>query len=329
MKALVTGATGFIGSHLVERLLAEGLEVVCLVRPTSDRKWLDGLPVTLRTGTLTDGEALRAAADGADYVFHVAGLTKARTRREYLAVNAEGTRRLIDATVDARAATRRFVYVSSLAAVGPAPGSAPLDESATPRPLEAYGASKLAGEHAVLEAARRLPVTIVRPPAVYGPRDVNFLSLLRAAKRIGRVPIVGRPTHRISLVHVADLVTGLWLAASAETAAGQTYFLASGTHDLGELVEAIADALGVSRRPLRLPALLARLIGEIGQLKWALTGRPQIVSRRKVRDALQPNWTCSWEKARRDLGYRENVHLADGVKHTATWYTHQAHLPAN
>jgi len=207
--------------------------------------------------------------------------------------------------------------------VGPCPSPEPLDETAAPYPLESYGASKLAGEHAVREAGQRLPVCIVRPPAVYGPRDANFLSLFRAARRFGLAPVIGGPAKQVSLVHVADLVDGLWLAATAEAAEGQTYFVGSGTHMWADVVAALEVAVGRRLRRLRVPALLARLAGELGELRWTLTGTPQILCRRKVRDMLQERWTCSWAKAERELGYRPRVGLAEGMRQTAEWYALQ------
>ena len=323
VKALVTGATGFVGSHLVERLLQDDVDVACLARRTSDRVWIRDLPVTTHVATLDQADALAAAMEGVDTVFHVAGLTRARTREAYLAVNADGTRRLIEAVRAAGRTLRRFVYVSSLAAAGPAPGPEPLNETDPPHPIDGYGESKLAAERIVQAAAGDMPITIIRPPAVYGPRDTNFLPLFRTASRFRTVPLIGRKTSRISFVHVTDLVDGIALAAADPAGEGQTYFIASGTHSQSDLADAVAGALGVSLRRLRVPSLLARLAGELGQLKWALTGKPQILSRRKINDALQPRWTCCWDKARRDLGYRERTGLADGMKQTAEWYIQQ------
>jgi len=319
VRALVTGATGFVGSHLAERLCREGVEVVCLVRPTSRLEWLEGLPVRRLVGSLAEPEALPLGE--VDWVFHVAAVTRARPPAAYMAVNAEPTRRLAEAAVRAnRGGLKRFVYVSSLAAAGPTPTAAPLDETAEPHPLPGYGESKLAGERAVLAQAGRMPVTIVRPPSVYGPRDPNFVSLFRTAQRLRLAPVVGSPSKQLTLVHVADLVEGLWLAARAEAAVGQTYYVGSGTHTWREIVGALGMALGLRVRILRLPGLVARLVGEIGELKWTLTGKPQIVCRRKMRDALQERWTCSWAKAERELGYRPRIGLADGLRQTAEWY---------
>jgi len=326
VKALVTGATGFVGSHLVERLIGDGMEVVCLTRATSDPLWLEGLDVERRVAGLDQDEALRRAVRGVDYVFHAAGLTRAKTRQEYLAVNAEGTRRLLEAVLAEGLSLRRFVYVSSLAAVGPAPSSEPPDEAAEPNPIDGYGASKLAGERVVGAHADRLPVTIVRPPAVYGPRDRNFLPLFRSAMRLGRVPVIGKPSKQVAMVYATDLAEGIRLAAQTPAGIGQTYFVSGGNHTMTEVVAAVCSALGMPARRLAIPSLLARLAGEIGQLRWAITGRSAIVSRRKVRDMLQPRWTCSWARARQELGYREAIGLEEGMQRTVEWYVRQGWL---
>ena len=161
-----------------------------------------------------------------------------------------------------------------------------------------------------------MPVTIVRPPAVYGPRDSNFLPLFRMARRWGIVPMVGGGAKVFSAVHAEDLAEGLWRAASAPAAAGRTYFIAGGTYTMTEWVAAMSFALGRRVRLINVPRPLALLAGELGQLKWALTKKPQIVSRRKVRDLLLPQWACSWDLAAR-VGLRppfrpRGRHAADG-----------------
>jgi nucleoside-diphosphate-sugar epimerase len=320
VRAIVTGASGFIGGHLVERLLAEGLHVVALARSASDTARLANLGIELHRLSLTDQAALADVVRKADYVFHVAGLTRARSTSEYLAANEAPTRGLLSAVARAAPTLRRFVYVSSLAAAGPTPGPVPLDESSPCRPLGGYGASKLAAERAVAEHGRQFPVTIVRPPAVYGPGDRNFLSLFRTAARYGVVPAVGGVSKQVSMIHAADLARGMWLAASRTEAAGRTYFLTGGIHDLQEMRAALAAALDRKLRLLSVPSFVARLIGELGELRWTLTGQPQIVSRRKIRDMLQPRWTCRGELAERELGFRPLVGLLEGMQQTSRWY---------
>ena len=320
MKALVTGASGLVGSHVAQRLIELGLEVACLVRPSSRRTWLEGLAVEYRTGSMNDEASLSLAITGVDYVFHCAGLMRARKLEEFLAVNAEGTRRLAQAAAWSTRKVRRFVYVSSLAAVGPAPTPVPVDETTPPRPLDFYGQSKLAGEQALLAFAPRLPVTIIRPPAVYGPPDTNFLPFFRLARKWRIAPLLGGPDKQISFAHARDLAEGICQAGLAEAAIGQTYFIASSTCTTAEFVRALGAGLGFYVRPLIVPAWLAKLAGEWGELKWKLTGRPQILSRRKVRDALQDRWTCCWDKARRELGYQEKITMEAGLAQTAKWY---------
>jgi len=320
LKALVTGANGFVGSHLVERLLREGLDVVCQVRRTSRLTWLENLPVELRTASLEDRASISRAVEGVDCIFHVAALIRGRTPEAYNRVNVQGTRNLLEGISRTGTDLKRLVYVSSLAAAGPCPTEQPLDETAQPNPLPGYGASKLAAEQVVLAEKERLPVTVVRPPAVYGPRDTSFLSIFVIAQRYGLAPIIGSPHKELTFVHVDDLVQCLWLAATTDAAVGQVYFAGSATHRYGEFIDALEAALGRRLRRPRVPGLLARLIGELGELKWTLTGKPQVISRRKIRDVLQTRWTCSWEKARRDLGYEPTVELGEGLRQTARWY---------
>ncbi|MCY2925999.1 MAG: NAD-dependent epimerase/dehydratase family protein [Planctomycetota bacterium] len=326
MKALVTGASGFVGSHLVERLLGEGAQVACLARAGSDLARLAEAGAAVIRPDWEDPAALARATDGADVVFHAAGLTRGRSAGEYMAANAAVTARLVQAA--ASAGVGRFVYVSSLAAAGPNPSVAPLDESYLARPSDDYGRSKLAGEAIVLAASPALPVTIVRPPAVYGPRDRNFLPLFRTARRWGVVPAIGGREKLVSFVYAADLAEGIRLAGMAPAAAGQTYFLGSGTHSMGEVVAAMAAALGRPLRLLAVPKPLAFLAGEFGQLVWALTGRSQILSRRKIRDLLQPRWTCTWGKALRELNYQPAFDLPAGMKQTVEWYVREGWIKA-
>jgi dihydroflavonol-4-reductase len=255
VKALVTGATGFVGSHLVERLLREGVEVACLVRPTSSLAHLEGLDVERRVATLEDPEALERAVEGAELVFHCAGLTRARSLPAYAAANVAGTQRLLHAVAQQGRTLRRFVYVSSLAAVGPCPSDEPFDERTVCLPRDAYGATKLAAERAVLAELKWLPGVVVRPPAVYGPRDRNFLPLFRMARRFGLAPVIGSPAKQLTLVHAADLADCLWRAATVDAAEGQAYFVGSGTHTWSEVLDALAEALGKRLRRMPIPAL--------------------------------------------------------------------------
>src|SRR5205814_10638361 len=170
MRVLLTGGSGFVGSYVAEQLTGLGHTVRALVRPQSDSKLLKTLKnIEFAPGAVEDRRSLDAAVTGVDAIVHVAGLVKARRPEEFFAVNAEGTRNLVAAAEAHAPGLRRFVYVSSLSAVGPSPDGKPVPDDAPPRPVTQYGRSKLAGEQAVLAAKDRLPVTVIRPPLISGP----------------------------------------------------------------------------------------------------------------------------------------------------------------
>ncbi len=219
MKALVTGATGFVGSHLAEALRRRGDEVTALARSASKAAALEPLGVRVVPGDLHDRAALQRAVEGQDVVYHVAGVVAARGEADFLAANRDGTRHVVEAAE--RAGVGRLVLVSSMAAAGPTVRGHPLRGDEPPRPVTAYGRSKLAAEDVV--TASRLPWTIVRPPMVYGPRDQEVLKVFRLA-RLGLAPVLGDGTQELSAVHGADLAEALVAAGTTGAAAGRIYY---------------------------------------------------------------------------------------------------------
>ncbi len=319
MKALVTGATGFVGSHLAELLLDEGWEVAALVRAPKRKSWLDLIPAVRKIeGSLEDPASLAAAAAGADYIFHAAGLVKARSEGEYLRTNGDGTRAMVEAALKTAGSLKRFVYISSQASAGPAEGRVPVTEKAMPRPITPYGRSKLTGERAVLERAKDLPATIIRPPAVYGPRDRDIFIYFKLAS-LGIVPIVGRPDRILSLVHVLDLVRGILEAALSSRAEGETYFITSGDHDWKELSQAVSRAVGRGFR-IRLPGAILAAAAYLAEAAGMVTGRAVTLNRYKAREILQDAWLCSRQKAAGDFGFQPRWSLEEGMGATAAWY---------
>ena len=328
---LVTGANGFIGSHLVEGLLARGERVRCLVRPTSDLRYLQPLlrhetgdQVEWAYGDVNDPPSLRAACAGVRAVCHLAGVTKARDGDTYRRVNAEGTRHLLEACLAVAPHLERFVLFSSLAAAGPSPDGHPLDETAPPHPISFYGQSKLQAEAYVQEYEARLPVVILRPAPVYGPRDRDIYVYFKMAHR-GLALVL--PDRRTSLIHVADLVELSWLALTKEQAIGQTYFAADGqTYEWTYLARVIAAAL--NRRPLYITvpdALLSGLALLIRPLE-RFARRPLLLNTQKIREMQEHYWVCDVSKARRELGFIPRVPLEQGVRETARWYRKQGWL---
>ena len=326
MKAYVTGGTGFIGSHLVEQLVDQGYHVTCLIRKTSNLRWLDHLltakspQVELVIGDLDDSDVLAQQVRDADLVFHLAGLTKAPDAATYDRVNAEGTEHLIKTCLRAQASLDRFVYCSSLAAVGPSRDATPNTEDVTPQPLTDYGSSKLKGEMVVREYANRLPITIIRPPAVYGQRDADIFLFFQMINR-GVIPIFGDADKLLSLVHVKDLVAGIYTAAVSERAIGETYFLTDGDiHTWKGVERVIADVL--EKRPIKLkvPFFLLDFISIFTEIAAKVTRKTPTLNRQKVQDLKQRFWICDSTKAQEELGYRPIYSLQKGIQETADWY---------
>lgn len=325
-KALVTGANGFIGSFLVERLLQEGLGVRALVRKTSDLRWIKDLPIEIFYGKLTEPASLKEVVKDVDYVFHNAALKRAFTEAEYDSVNHIGTKNLIDACLQGNSHIKRFVYLSTLEAVGPTNKERPADEATPCRPITFYGSSKLKGEAEVLKHSERLPATIIRPPSVYGPRDEDFLSLFRAIARHIK-PHIGTEKKFLSLCYVNDLIEGIWLASQNEKAKGQIYFIADEQiYSYHEFMEAMAKALGVRTLKIVIPETLVLMIGLINDWMAKIKGKPAILNRQKALAMVQKGWLCDVSKAKAELGFQAKISLEDGIKRTVNWYRSQGWL---
>jgi nucleoside-diphosphate-sugar epimerase len=316
MKALVTGATGFVGSHLAEALRRRGDDVTVLVRSPRKAEALAPLGVRLVAGDLHDRDALARAVEGQDEVYHVAGVVAARSETEFLRANRDGTANLVAA---AGAAGRpRLVLVSSMAAAGPAPRGAPLTGTEPPRPVTAYGRSKLAAERVVTAAA--LPWTIVRPPTVYGPRDREVLKVFRLV-RLGLGPVFGDGTQELSAVHGADLAEALVAAARADAAIGRVYYAChSEVFTSREFVRRIGGAMG--RRPvvIPVPAALGRGLLALTEGAARLAGQATILTTDKANEFFQPAWTGDPTALTRDTGWRAGHDLRTGLEDTYRWY---------
>jgi 2-alkyl-3-oxoalkanoate reductase len=316
MKALVTGATGFVGSHLVEALRSRGHQVTALVRSPSKAAALEPLGVRLVPGDLDDAGSLARAVEGQDLVFHVAGLVAAKDEGEFVRVNRDGTASLVAAA--ARARVGRFVYVSSMAAGGPAGKGRPLTGAEPPRPVTGYGRSKLAGETAVKEGA--LPWMIVRPPTVYGPRDREVLKVFRMA-RWGVAPVFGDGSQELSAVHGADLASALVVAGTAPGTVGKVYYPCHPEIvTSAAFVRTVARAMGRRVRIVPVPHALGRAMLALTEASTRIVGQTTILTRDKANEFFQPAWTGNPEPLTRDSGWRAAHDLASGMADTVGWY---------
>ena len=317
--ALVTGASGFVGSHVVDELLRRGTRVRCLLRASSSRRWLEGKAIEIAEGDVCDRDSLDTAVAGADWIVHAAGLTHAANAAEFHRANAWGTENLLDAALSVEPKPRRFLYVSSQAAAGPSRDGSPVTETSAPRPVSSYGSSKLLGETMVMHSSDRLPVTAVRPPTVYGPRDRALLKYFLTVKAHLK-PHLGA-ARPFSIVYAEDLARAICEALTRDRAVGQIYFVAGPDRTTyEEMGNEIARALGTWALRLRVPSLALHAGALVGEAVGALTRRTPFLSREKLREITAGAWIVSSRKIRDQLGWVPATGLEQGARVTAQWY---------
>jgi dihydroflavonol-4-reductase len=317
-RVLVTGSTGFVGSHIARALAKAGHKVRCSLRPTSDTRWIDDLSVERAPMDLDNQGSLVEAVTDVGLVVHAAGLTRSGQPRDYYSVNAEGTRRL--AVAAAGAGVRRFVLISSLAARGP-------DASAKgggDHPVSDYGRSKLEAEAYLREFRGSMEAVVVRPAAVYGPRDRDFLPLFRMA-RAGWLIVPGSP-GLLQPVYVDDVARAAVAATREDVGFGP--FSVAGEHPYAwqDVVDALERALGRPVRAVRLPAAAFLLAGGAAERAAKLRGRVVPFDERRARDLAVHTWTCDVSSTKKALGWRAEVPLPEGLERTARWYLHAGWL---
>lgn len=316
MRALVTGATGFIGSHLVRRLVGEGWEVIVTRRRTSSLRLLEGLDLAFVEWDIRrdpNAELLRVL-ESVDVVFHIAGLIKSLHKRDFYGVNFDGTRRIFDAASEC-SGVGRFVYFSSQAAAGPSPTPNGIDETDTPHPVCHYGRSKLLAEEHIKRKGG-VPFVIVRPPLVFGENDPETGVLFKSASRGWRFHITGR-LLAVSVVYVDDLVEGVFRAATAPIAENRTYFFSyerAVSMDefyavMGRAMRRRLRCVSVGETQLRAIATVAHLLGRFLRFTPSL-------NLHKVPHFTQRYWVVRSERARKELGFRPSVPFEDAVART-------------
>jgi nucleoside-diphosphate-sugar epimerase len=316
MKALVTGATGFVGSHLAEALKRRGHQVTALARSSRKAEVLTAQGARVVAGDLHDAAALDRAMAGQDIIYHVAGVVAARDEAEFLRCNRDGTLNILNAAE--RSGNPRFILVSSLAAAGPASPGAPLTGRETPHPVTAYGRSKLAAEEVVRASA--LGWSIIRPPIVYGPRDREVLKIFRLA-RFHLAPVFGDGSQELSAVYAADLAEALVSAGENPVTVGGIY---SACHPevftSAELGHAVARAMGGSVTTIRIPNAVGRALLSLTETGARITRQVTILTTDKANEFFQPAWTGDPGPLTRDTGWQATYDLQRGLADTYKWY---------
>jgi nucleoside-diphosphate-sugar epimerase len=320
LKVLLTGASGFVGSHILDSLRARGIPTLILLRPTSNQRFLQHhLPkVQVRPGSITEPEGLRHAMAGITHVIHCAGCTRVRRIAEFRQINHLGTRNVVEAANLHAASVKRVVHISSLAVSGPAAPVRPAREDDPPKPVSEYGRSKLAGE-LELRHTCKVDFTILRPPAVYGPRDLEFLGLFKAVKN----HLLPRPSGKqaLSLVFAPDLAEAAVACLEHPAAVGRTYFVAAREIVTGRLMgEEIAARMQRWTLPCPVPMTALWLLCLAHAMGSRLTRRPSLLNLQKFAELRAPGWVCDPSRFENEIGYQCRTTLNPGITETLSWY---------
>jgi nucleoside-diphosphate-sugar epimerase len=320
MKALVTGSNGFIGSHLVQELVRRAWTVRSLVRSTSNRQALEGLAIEWAVGDTRDKESLRRAVRDVDYVFHLAGVIDAPDWMSYFEANTLGTRNLIEAIAEENPGLRKFVYVSSISAAGPSFCDRPGTEDDPCAPVSDYGRSKRLAEEAVFAAADILPVTIIRPANVLGPRQKELYQSIKLIRR-RIMPLLGTGAPQTSLADVSDVVAALILAAERPESRGRVYLVTDGhAYAWRDITDAIADALGRKKFYVKVPYRLQFAAAGLIEFAARMKKMKPTLTRVNVAATRTACWIFDGSRIERELGFRPAMDMTASVRRTVGWY---------
>lgn len=317
-KALITGASGFIGSRLRDTLLERGADVLAIRRKGSPPA-KKGRSVEAEYDDL-EGLTKLVESEKPDLVFHVAGATKGVTYEDFRRANVMPTRNLLEAVARSHRSLSRFVHVSSLTSYGPSAVERPHVETDPRRPIEFYGQSKLEAEHAV-EASRDVSWTILRPGGVYGPGDVDYFEIFKSIAKNGISPFYGNRNRWWSAIHVDDFVEATLRAATSEATVGRGYFVCDNDPMTWErFQQEITSASGRRVMEVPLPEVLTSVAASFGELATKLDGKPRLFNRQKAKMGAQEAWTCKSDAIRSDTGWAHQFPMDRGVRETLDWY---------
>lgn len=319
-KIVLTGGNGFLGSHLVDSLLQKEVEVHCIVRQTSDLKWLKGKNVKFHTCGLTDIEAMSAVFENVDYIFHLAGTVAALSYDDYYYGNVTLTENLLEAALKHQSTIKKIVVTSSLAVGGPCTKESPIDESGPFRAVSLYGKAKVEQEEMCARYKDRLPITIARPSVISGKREAELYEFIKTVNQ-GLVPLVGFRDKYVGIVNVKDLTEAFYQMAISEKTTGEAYYLSSEeVISWKELAEICAKKLNKKPIYLKLPHFMIRIAGAISGFVGKLMGKAPTFDYEKAKEGVQEAWLCKVEKAKKDFGFKQTVSIQEGVEEAIDWY---------
>jgi len=318
VKTLITGATGFIGKHLVRTLVEQGRDVRCLVRKTSDRQYLEKLGVELFYGDLLNKNSIKGIVKGVDIVHHLAGEVYSPRSGNYFKINVEGTKNLLEVCLPEN--IEKFIFLSSIQAVGPNKNQGILLNEKSPCiPITPYGKSKLKAEQFLREfcANDSSPVIIIRAPLVYGPGAANCRSaILFQTIRNGRFMFVGRRNHMLSTCYIDNLIQGMLLLEKNKKSVGKIYFIADQKpFTVEHIVRTIAEAIGVPQPKIQIPIWTAYLIAAVLFLPNKIFHFSRILTWNTIREVTH-DWACDISLIKKEEGYEPRIDFAKGIRKT-------------
>ena len=323
---LVTGASGFIGSHLVDTLLSLECVVHCLVRKSSNLRWLPKQKIHLHFVDLADPDFKIPDFKVLDFIFHCAGLTVANSREEYFDINSRVCSTLYEQCLNHKDSIRKIVHLSSLAAVGPGTRGKPVDEASALNPVSYYGKSKLSGEEIALEYSKNLPVMILRPPVVYGPREENLYSFFKMLNK-GWLFQIGETPRELSLIYVLDLVRAMIQVCGPSRSDGKIYFVTDGeSYPWEEVAKMGAEKLEVSVKTKKIPEWILNPVAILFEILALFSSRPALFDRQRMMEIKQSCWAASPEKFFREFNFAPEFDLKEGLSRTLDWYVREKWL---
>jgi len=323
-KILITGSSGFVGSHLVEEALSRGLSVYAGIRSSSSKRYLQDERIQFVEMDFSDEANLRdVVSEKYDYIMHNAGITKAPNDETYLEINKGFTQNFVEAIQSTQTAPKKFTFTSSIAAFGPADNTEDqiVSNRMTPGPVTGYGRSKLAAEQ-YLHQQTDLPWVIIRPTAVYGPRDVDFLTLYKSIQK-GIAGQIGFKDQHASFIYVKELAR-VMLDVTLSKHTKTSYFASDGEkYHVQDLNKIVADSIGKKIVKIKIPLPLIKTIAGVNELYSKLSGKATILNFDKVNELKATNWYCDIENLKTDIGYNPKVLLKEGIEKTTKWYKAQ------
>lgn len=319
MKILLTGANGFVGSHIVEELVLNNYDVTCIVRKNSNLKWIENQPIQLKYGSLEDKQFLQEVISDVDIVIHCAGVVRALEWDTYNEVNVIGTRKIIESVLENNRNLKKFIFISSQAAMGPSSDEKMRQLNDEENPVSDYGRSKLLAEKEIKKLEGKIPYTIFRPSAVYGPRDKDIFSFFSMVNKHLTPKTVNK--HFIQLVFVKDIAKVILKSINIQNTNNKTYYLSDGkTYTWKDVADIISRANSIKTITVPIFDFVFRIVGNIYEIIGNILKKPQVLNKQKITEMLQTSWTCDNSEVCKDMDF-EFENLENGAKITYNWYS--------